>query len=840
MKSAAPRLAQSAAIWLCTVLCSFASEIPKLQSIRIVPADITLQGARASQHLVVVGRYSDGMERDLTDTTKLSVRDPRVAQIDASARITPLAEGETGITAQIGALRAAARLRIQEINASRPFGFPRDIGAILTRRGCNSSECHGGVKGRAGFKLSVNALYPRDDYRWIVEGGSYQVMSAEPAGPKRPRINLREPEKSLLLLKPTASIAHGGGKRFEAGSADYRTILEWVRAGAPYGDPGAIDRIERIEVFPKEGILEKKGKHRLLVTAYLASGRCEDLTEEVLYVSNNPEVVRVDPHGIVEAAGTGETAIMIRAAGYATSTRFGVISGPVSDYPAIPRWNYIDEHVFAKLRKFNIVPSELSSDSEFLRRVCLDMTGTLPPPERVREFLASHDPRKREKLVETLLQSPEYVDYWTFRIGELFRASAGSNGAPEHGYVYWRWIHDSVAANKPYDQIARERIAAQGFEGASRHFLPYGREARPEEMMPEDVRVFLGRRLDCAQCHNHPFESWTQDQFWGLAAFYGQLNRTEWTGFGATVMFDDPAGREPDYGTPKDSAKVIHPRTRTEVRPAFLDGKPLPESGRNDPRLSLAEWMTSQPYFAETAVNRMWAYFFGRGLVNPVDDFRSTNPPTHPELLEALAKDFREHGYDLKHMIRTIALSRTYQLSATPNSTNKDDRINYSHTLPRPLDAEVLLDAISSFTGVPEVFSNSSDGQAPPGTRAINLVLPDLYRSRFLDVYGRPSRERVPERDVEPNLNQALHVLVGTTYTDKLLKPGSRLERLIQRGASNRETIRELYLAALSRFPGAREEEELEQLIARNQSRNQALGYLLWGLVTSREFAYNH
>src|SRR5581483_11827171 len=373
-----------------------------------------------------------------------------------------------------------------------------------------------------------------------------------------------------------------------------------------------------------------------------------------------------------------------------------------------------------------------------------------------------------------------------------------------------------------------------------RHFLPYGREARPEEMMPEDVRVFLGRRLDCAQCHNHPFESWTQDQFWGLAAFYGQLNRTEWTGFGATVMFDDPAGREPDYGTPKDSAKVIHPRTRTEVRPAFLDGKPLPESGRNDPRLSLAEWMTSQPYFAETAVNRMWAYFFGRGLVNPVDDFRSTNPPTHPELLEALAKDFREHGYDLKHMIRTIALSRTYQLSATPNSTNKDDRINYSHTLPRPLDAEVLLDAISSFTGVPEVFSNSSDGQAPPGTRAINLVLPDLYRSRFLDVYGRPSRERVPERDVEPNLNQALHVLVGTTYTDKLLKPGSRLERLIQRGASNRETIRELYLAALSRFPGAREEEELEQLIARNQSRNQALGYLLWGLVTSREFAYNH
>ncbi len=305
-------------------------------------------------------------------------------------------------------------------------------------------------------------------------------------------------------------------------------------------------------------------------------------------------------------------------------------------------------------------------------------------------------------------------------------------------------------------------------------------------------------------------------------------------------MFDDPAGREPDYGAAKESAKVIQPRTKRETSPAFLDGTPLPVTERADPRLRLAEWMTAQPYFAETAVNRMWSYFFGRGLVAPVDDFRSSNPPTHPELLAALARDFRDDGYDLKQLIRRIVMSRTYQLSSVPNGHNKDDRLNYSHALPRALDAEVLLDAISAVTGVPEVFLSSAEGAAPPGTRAINLILPDLYRSRFLEVYGRPSRERVPERDAQPNLNQALHILAGTTYTEKLWKPGGRLQRLIERGAQDQDVIEELYLAALSRLPGADEEQELQALIERQGSRKDALGYLLWSLISSREFACNH
>jgi len=815
---------------------------PRLLSVRLVPQDATLWGAKASQHFLVLGKFGDGLERDVTLQSRFSVSHPQFARVDASGRVTALASGETALKAEVNGLAAKTSIRMEGTGEERPFSFARDVGGVLTKRGCNGSECHGGVKGQAGFKLSVDALYPREDYKWIVKGGTFQVLSAESGGPENPRINIREAEKSLLLQKATFAIPHGGGKRLNSDSSDYQTLLKWIRNGAPYGKESEQEnvRIERIELFPKEGVLERTGKHQMLVTAFLSNGRREDLTDEVAYVSNNPDVVTVGSGGLIQAEATGETAVMVRAAGHAVSARFGVIAEPRPNYPQIPRFNFIDDFIFAKLRKFNIIPSELSSDSQFLRRVCLDLTGTLPPPNRVREFLASKDPRKRDKLIDILLQSPEYVDYWTFRIAELFRASSVGTGAPEHGYVYWQWIRESIAQNKPYDQLARERIGAQGFEGPSRHYLPYGEEPRPEDIMPEEMRVFMGRRLDCAQCHNHPFESWSQDQFWGMAAFFGRLNRTEWSGFGATVMFDDPAGRDPDYGEPAESAKVMHPRTKAEVRPAFLDGKTLSAQECADSRKLLSEWITSHPYFAEAAVNRIWSYLLGRGIVDPVDDFRSTNPPTHPDLLASLARDFREHGYDLKRFLGQIVRSRTYQLSSIPNETNKDDRINYSHFIPRLMDGEVLLDAVSDVTGVPEVFKDSPESMAPLGTRAIQLKLPDLYPSRFLTMYGRPNRERVPERKGAPNLAQALHMLVGSTYTERLSKEGSRLNRLLKSGASDRDLVEELYLVTLARFPTAEEHAGLEALLSQRSSRDETLQDLFWALITSREFSENH
>jgi len=580
-----------------------------------------------------------------------------------------------------------------------------------------------------------------------------------------------------------------------------------------------------------------------LVTAHLSNGQREDITDEVRYASNNTEVVRVNSRGEVEAVGTGETAIMIRASGTTVSVRVGVISEPIPNYPEVEPRNFIDQFVFAKLRQFNIIPSELSSDSQFLRRVCLDLTGTLPPPERTREFLASRDPRKREKLIETLLNTPEYMDYWTYRFAGLYRVAWFQNGMGlDWSEAYWEWIRQNIKENRPYDRVARERIAAIGYSAPSRHFLPNGEVRYPQHKMAEEIRVFLGRRMDCAQCHNHPSEAWSQDQFWGLAAFFGRMNLINGRGEEpGTVIFEDPTGQEVDLFEKNKSRKVVHPRTGKEVQPALLDGTVLPEEQRADLRVHLADWVVSHPYFAEATVNRVWSYFFGRGFVNPVDDFRSTNPPTHPQLIEALAGDFEQNGYDLKRLMQTIVQSKTYQLSSEPNQTNENDQINYSHATPRLLDAALLFDAISYVTGVPMVFEQEKNGwRLPAGSRAIHVVMPDVYRSRIMEVYGQTMRTMVPEARPKPNLGQALHQLVGSTFTDRISHDAGRIHRLIAGGASDREIIEQLYLLSLTRFPTVEEESELLRMISEHSSRRQALEDFLWALVSSREFSNNH
>ncbi len=801
----------------------------QLLSLRLVPQNITLWRAKASQRFLVLAQYGDGLERDVTSRSRFSLSDTRVAMVNETGRVVARADGQTMLTARFGRQVTEAEIRIEGSEGKRPFSFARDIGGIFTKHRCNSSDCHGSVKGKGGFKLSMNALYPRDDYQWILKGGTYQVLSAEAAGEKIPRIDLEEPEKSLLL-KATFGVSHGGGQRFPDDSLDYGVIRDWIRQGAPYGEESLEQSvsIEQLTVFPQQAVLDLQGRQQLLVTAHLSNGRYEDVTDQVLYVSNHPEVVEVTPEGLVNAVKTGETAVMIRAAGQAISVGFGVIAQPILDYPEVPRRNFIDDYVFTKLRRFNTVPSPLSGDLEFLRRVCLDVAGTLPSPERVREFLASKDPQKRDRLIETLLHSPEYGDYWTWRFADFFRVSTQNSYG---GHDYWLWIREKITQNQPYDQMARERISALGYHGPKWHYYG-GSDLRPaQDLMAEQVRVFLGRRLDCAQCHNHPYENWSQNQYWDLAAFYGRLTHLGDLNF-LPVVVDDPAG----HGDLGQGAPLIHPRTKEEVQPRFLDGTLLPESERDDLRWKLAEWMTSprNRYFAEAIVNRMWSYFLGRGIVHPVDDFRLTNPPTHPDLLKKLAQDFVEHNYDLKHLIRLITQSRTYQLSGTTNESNREDNINYSHALPRGLDAEVLLDAISQVSRVPEEFSGY-----PPGTRAIHLVTSNLI-SHFLDVYDRPNRLMVPEREVKANLAQALHLLVGKTYTSKLSQEGGRIDRLLKSGASDSQIIEDFYLAALSRFPTPEEQARLQEAIAERPSRGEAIEDLLWGIVSSREFAYNH
>jgi hypothetical protein len=514
----------------------------------------------------------------------------------------------------------------------------------------------------------------------------------------------------------------------------------------------------------------------------------------------------------------------------------GVIPKAIIDYPSVARHNLIDRYVFDKLRTLSVIPSGLSSDAEFLRRPCLDVTGTLAPPERVREFLASKDPDKRDKLIDALLDSPEYFEYWTFRFADLFRVGLwAQNSITKASQMYWEWIRDSIASNKPYDQIARERVAAQGYDGPVMHYQSVDEFKAPADNMAEEVRVFLGRRLDCAQCHDHPYEPWSQDQFWGMASFFGRLTRLgDQSDF---VLLDYPGG----HGEFGKGVRMVHPRTKRDTEPTFLDGGAVPAARTGDPRMSLAEWMTSpqNPYFAEAAVNRIWSYFFGRGFVNPVDDFRVTNPPTHSDLLSMLAREFRQHGYDLKYLFRLILQSRTYQLSHTSNESNKSDTSNYSRAYARPLDAEVLWDAITQFTGIqaPEPWRGA---RASSRTRAIDLVTPDLFSTHFFEVYRRPNRLTVPERNMDANLGQALHMLAGSTYTSDLAGAGGRIDHSLRSGASNRQVIEEFYLAALSRFPTVQEQSEIEEWMTGQPSRREALQDLAWSIITSREFAYNH
>jgi hypothetical protein len=554
--------------------------------------------------------------------------------------------------------------------------------------------------------------------------------------------------------------------------------------------------------------------------------------------------VEVTDEGLIGAKHAGEANIIVRAAGHAASVRIGVIGKLLPNYPKQESRNFIDEHIFAKMQRFHILPSRTSTDAEFLRRICLDVTGTLPPTTRVREFLAGDDSNKRDRLIETLLGSPEYVEFWTYRFSELFRVYSGATLNVEHARLYENWVRNNIAQNKPYDRVARERIAAQGYNSPAWHYWTFRALTPPTEVATEQFRVFMGRRFGCAQCHDHPFESWSQDQFWGIAAFFGNMTRiAEVPGIrGPYFVIDDSAG----HGLRKvGRGKLVHPRTKVEAQPAFLDGKVLPVDQRIDLRMRLAEWMTSpqNPFFAEAIVNRIWAHYFGRGIVDPVDDFRTTNPPSHPELLAALASDFVEHGYDLKHLMRNILRSRTYQLSGERNESNQNDQINFARAYPRLLDPPVLLDAISQVTGIDSELIASGKKEAtrgvPAKTRAIS-VLPNETPCPFFKAYHRNDRRGVPEDKPQLTVLRSLHRLVGPTFSKGFVGRGGRLDQLLAHKSTDREIIEELYLAAVSRFPTDREQSELHRLIADQPSRRLGLESLTWAMINAREFVYNH
>ena len=783
-----------------------------LVSVSLEPSTPTIFGANLTQTLIVTGKYSDGSLRDLTRQATFTSSDPAVATVDPSGIVKAIKNGQAWITAKVGRSGARQTIRVQHADQKRAISFVNDIAPIFARLGCSTSNCHGALNGQNGFKLSLFGYEPEADYKAVVEASEGR------------RINRAESTKSLILLKPTQSVRHAGGKRFEVGSLEYQAIKEWIEAGAAAGG-GNEAKMVRLEAVPGERVLlSADALQQLVVLARYADGTTADVTRKVRYQSNDDSIATVSAEGLVTAKRSGEAAILVRTLDQVTAARIGVVLSPtVRNYPNVARNNFIDEHVFSKLRRLNIVPSELSTDEEFLRRAHLDLIGVLPTAEEARKFLASRDANKRAKLVDELLERPEYADFWGLYWSD--RLSNSRQFLYEKGtFFFQQWLREAMEQNLPYDQFARELITATGglYEVAPTSYYPLLK--KPEEMATTTSQVFLGVGLECARCHDHPFEKWKQDDFLGLAAFFPQVRYKNRLRQNERVLYLD-AKRE-----------LTHPKSKKPVTPKFLGGEAVKIEPERDRREVLADWMTapSNPFFAKAIVNRLWKHFLGRGLVEPVDDFRVSNPPTNEALLAALSEDFIRHKYDLKHLFRTIMGSRVYQLSALPNGTNKEDKQFYSRFYLKRLNAEELLDGICRVTEVPEKFPGFH-----LGTRATQLPDPKVP-SYFLDVFDRATRETVCERKQTTSVMQIMHMASGDTINQKIRAENGLIERLIKAGKSNGEIIEELYLRTLSRFPKKEEAQLAQQGIGQAPSPREGYEDLLWALLNSKEFLFNH
>jgi len=783
-----------------------------LMHIYIEPLTPFIFGANLTRTLIVTGKYADGSLRDLTRQASFTSSDRAVATVDPSGSVKAINNGLTWITAKVGRLSTRQAIRVRLADRKRSLSFVNDIAPVFARQGCGSSNCHGALNGQNGFKLSLFGYEPEADYQAVVEASDGR------------RINRAEPAQSLILLKPTQSVRHGGGKRFEVGSPEYLALKEWIEAGAPAGG-GDESKMVRLEVVPGERVLPSENSmQQLAVLAHYADGTTADVTRKVRYQSNDDSIATVSADGLVAAKRSGEAAILVRSLDQVTAARIGVVlSPPVRNYPGVPRNNFIDELVFSRLKRLNIVPSELCTDEEFLRRAHLDLIGVLPTAEEARRFLASRAPNKRAQLIDELLERPEYADFWGLYWSD--RLSNSRQFLYEKGtFFFQQWLREAMAKNLPYDQFARDLVTATGglYEVAPTSYYPLMKKA--EEMATTTSQVFLGVSLECARCHDHPFEKWKQGDFLGLAAFFAQVRHKNRIRQNERVLYLDP------------KRELTHPKNKQPVVPKFLGGEPVKVVPGRDRREVLADWITapSNPFFAKAIVNRLWKHFLGRGLVEPVDDFRVTNPPTNEALIEALAEDFIRHKYDLKHLFRTIAGSRVYQLSAQPNGTNKEDKQFYSRFYLKRLNAEALLDGICRVTEVPEKFPGFH-----LGTRATQLPDPKVP-SYFLDVFDRATRETVCERKQTTSVMQIMHLVSGDTINQKIRAENGLIERLIKSGKSGREVIEELYLRTLSRFPQKEEAQLAQQGISQAPSPREGYEDLLWALLNSKEFLFNH
>jgi hypothetical protein len=779
----------------------------------VTPPVVRLSGPGASSSLLVDGKLADGRWIDLTREASFRALGPRVASVSRAGIVRGLGDGKAVIEVEARGIKRTVAVQVEGSTVPRRLHFENDIIPLFSRFGCNSSGCHGSALGQNGFKLSVFGSDWRADYDALVKESRGR------------RVLATAPQFSLLLAKPSGSAPHGGGIRIRPGSPEYETLYAWVAAGMPVGDP-TTPHVVAVRVEPAERLMAPKVEQQLRVVARYSDGREVDVTAHARYQSNNEGLASVSADGLVTAGQVpGEAAVMASFMGAVDIFRV-VIPRPqaIANYPASAENNFIDALVFRRLRKLNILPSGQTTDAEFLRRVYLDVIGTLPTPTEARRFLADNRPDRRTRLVDELLRRPEFADFWALKWADLLRVDRQGLGHKQ-AYAFYRWLRDSIARNKPLDQLTREILTAEGPLAENGPASFYKVVSKPGEQSSTLAQVFLGVRIACAECHHHPFDRWSQTDFFGMQAFFAPLAVRPSPRGEVVLAAGDPQTRHPRSG---------------QIVVAHALGTPEPKvDPKGDRRAVLAAWLTSaeNPWFARNLANRAWAHFLGRGLVEPVDDVRATNPPTNPELLDALARRLVESKFDFKALIRTITASRVYQLSSQPNETNALDEQNYSRALFRRPAAEVLLDMVSQTTGVPERFSG-----APPGTRAIQLW-DSKVPHYFLKLFGRPVRVSACEceRSAEPSVAQMLHLLNAPALQDKLSHENGTVSRLVRSQADNGALCDDLYLTFYSRMPTSSERQRAVAYLAeRSDRRQEAAEDLAWSLLNALEFAFNH
>ena len=781
-------------------------------SLEVYPAEFHINTMRDRQSFVVQVAYPNGLTRDVTKEAKFTLSDAAKVKLEGNV-LHPVSDGDNQMAVEFGGLSKMIPIKIEQATADRDVSFKLDIMPIFMKSNCNTGSCHGAARGKDGFRLSLFGFDP--------DGDQFRIARELPGR----RINLALPEESLLMTKSVGSVPHTGGKRFGTDSEYYATMLRWLKAGGN-NDQGEVPKVLSVELYPPTAVLDgAETTQQLTVRAKYSDGTDRDVTNLAVFLSNNDTSATVSPDGLVTAHERGEAFIMARFETHTVGRQFIMLpKGQQYTDPKTPEFNFVDNLVYNKLRKLRILPSGVCTDEEFLRRANLDIVGVLPTMEEYVRFMEDKDENKRVKLVDELLNRKEFVEVWVMKWAELLQICTTNQISYKSMLRYYNWLQERIANNMPTDQMVRELLGSSGgtFQNAATNY--YQNERDTLKTSENVAQVFMGMRIQCAQCHNHPFDRWTMDDYYSFAAFFSQIGRKRGEDPRELIIYNSGSG------------DVRHLVGNKVMAPKFLGGE-VPDVKGKDRRVVMADWLASpqNPYFATNLGNIVWAHFFGKGIIDQVDDVRVSNPPVNKELLDELGRRFTEYNYDFKKLVRDICTSRVYQHSTATNETNVKDSRNFSHAALRRVRAEVLLDAITQVTDTKNKFQG-----LPTGARAVQIANGNTS-TYFLTAFGRAKRETVCscEVSIEPNLSQALHLLNGDTVNTKMAQ-GKLVPTRLTEGKTPEQIAEEIYIRCLSRKPTEREAAALKEVVDNEQNKQQALEDIFWATLNSREFVFNH